>query len=55
MDLLFNSIGAPTNDPSRFEAANGFNGETTTAPQSSRSRIRDDAAKTGAGMACSHG
>jgi outer membrane receptor protein involved in Fe transport len=37
LDTLFNPIGIASNDPSRFEAATGFNGETTTAPQSSRS------------------
>src|SRR5581483_1150159 len=37
MDTLFNPIGLASNDPNRFEAATGFNGETTTAPQSSRS------------------
>jgi hypothetical protein len=37
MDQLFNPIGIASNDPSRFEAATGFNGETTTAPQTSRS------------------
>lgn len=37
LDLLFNPIGAAANAPNRFEAASGFNGETTTAPQTSRS------------------
>lgn len=37
MNLLFNPIGSSPSDPNRFEAATGFNGETTTAPQTSRS------------------
>jgi hypothetical protein len=37
LDQLFNPIGIASNDPNRFEAATGFNGETTTAPQTSRS------------------
>ena len=37
MNTLFNPIGIASNDPNRFEAATGFSGETTTAPQTARS------------------
>jgi len=39
MDLLFQSDRYRVHDPNRFESAAGFNGESTTAPQTSRSTV----------------